>query len=154
MPSVLSKPVRETNVEDSDDESVDEGRTLRLALGGQSQRKRGRADSSPLSDRLRVFPRKQTPYEQSSSRSVTPATECEVNSQLGGEDDDGSTVAESIPRPDKTKAKRMRLAPEIELLESIARIKASKSPAYEGFKEPVIDRKHDPPTHHLFECKV
>ncbi|KAG9082047.1 hypothetical protein FS749_007151 [Ceratobasidium sp. UAMH 11750] len=121
---VFSKPVVEHDVYDVDEDEF----AAQQAGSGRADRpqKRGRADSSPLSD---------------------------TTSQAGDGSEDGEAEIERDRRRDKTKYKRMKKAPELELEEMINRIKSSKSKAYEKFNDPIIDWKNTPPTHYMFTCK-
>ncbi|QRV90595.1 DNA polymerase [Ceratobasidium sp. AG-Ba] len=127
-------------------------------------KKRPRADSSPVAERSRVVVhRRNTPFEPLSpirlhdstpTESVLePQSDGDASSVADGVSDVGSSVTEVVRRRDKTKLARLKADQEDELAKCIARIKASKSDAYKGYEDPVIDHTKDPPTHYRFKCK-
>ncbi|KAG9097741.1 hypothetical protein FS749_005631 [Ceratobasidium sp. UAMH 11750] len=137
MPAVLSKPVTKHEVY-----NVDEGEyAIGEAGQGRTQRpqKCGQANSSPLSECFQVvINHKVTPFKPSSPQASTPAkseptlaapSKLNTSSQAGegGGLDANLTEVKHDCRWDKTKYKRMKKAPKIELEDMIARIKASKS---------------------------
>ncbi|QRV96425.1 alpha-glucosidase C [Ceratobasidium sp. AG-Ba] len=143
----------------SDDEDI-----VVVTKSAPSTKKRPRADSSPIAERSRiVITRRGTPFQPLSPtplRDPTPAAST-AKSQSDGDNlsmADGVSEADSsvtaiVRRRDKTKVARLNADREEELAKCIARIKSSKSDAYKGFEDPIIDYTKDPPTHYRFKCK-
>ncbi|KAG9097239.1 hypothetical protein FRC06_007805, partial [Ceratobasidium sp. 370] len=126
--------------------------------------KRQRDDSSPLEEQHQVIiernttatkHRRPTPYE-SSTRAPTPVISERAPSEAGLSESGHASEASSaptVPRRVKTKLKRQDNPPEQELQQMIKRIKTSKSDAYNGFSDPVIDwSTGNPPTRHIWTC--
>ncbi|QRV83564.1 DNA polymerase [Ceratobasidium sp. AG-Ba] len=146
---------------ESDEEIVavePRGRPIVKAQSG----KRQRDESSPLNEGSRIViersakHRRATPYA-SSTRASTPVgstrapSEADVRSESGHVSE--TSLAPTIARRTKTKLKRQEMPPEEELAAMIRRIASSKSTAYEGFSDPIIDwGSGTPPTRHIWTC--
>ncbi|QRW02441.1 DNA polymerase [Ceratobasidium sp. AG-Ba] len=142
----------------SDDEVVEDN--TRGHSSAQKRPLKRRADSSPIQESSRVIvkrrgatSRRATPYAASVTRSSTPAGSEFNQSEGDGRSDAGSMTTAAVTHRKKALIRRQANPPEIKLVQSIACNKASKSGAYAGYKEPVIDwTSGDPPTRHLFAC--
>ncbi|QRV90603.1 ATP-binding cassette sub-family D member 4 [Ceratobasidium sp. AG-Ba] len=129
--------------------------------------KRPRTNSSPLSESSRIVierrapsasNRRPTPYSPSITRSSTPAGSEFDQSDLDGRSESGSIRTTSLQaKPvnhwDKAKIRRQANDAEAELANTIGRMRTSTSPAYEGFKDPILDyTSGNPPKKYIFYC--
>ncbi|QRV96845.1 hypothetical protein RhiJN_24863 [Ceratobasidium sp. AG-Ba] len=138
--------------------SSDNDEVVLVDKGTSTAKKRPRADSSPV-----AVHRRNTPFELLSpiqlhnstltESAIEPQSDGDASSVADGVSDVGSSVTEVVRRRDKTKLACLKADQEEELAKCIARIKASKSDAYKGYEDPVIDYTKDPPTHYRFKCK-
>ncbi|KAG8721872.1 hypothetical protein FRC08_009395 [Ceratobasidium sp. 394] len=141
MPAILSKLV--VGTVNNEEIMVLHAKVLEMSAVSFHPLKRVREDSSPPPARSQTV----------SGLDVGVPTPSEADTTSLADDGSDIDSVSTIPCRNKTKNKRLKADPEAELAACIIRIKASKSNAYETFKDPVINYKVSPPMHYAFECK-